>query len=96
MALLLRVTMALLMMTCGAVAAEHRSRAVTYEFQKANPCPSTGLATGACPGCVKDHINPLCNGGPDSVENMQWQTVADAKAKDRWERKICSSRAIAP
>jgi hypothetical protein len=25
--------------------------------------------------------------GPSS--NMQWQTVADAKAKDKWERKQC-------
>lgn len=24
-----------------------------------------------------------------SPANMQWQTVADAKAKDKWERKEC-------
>lgn len=24
---------------------------------------------------------PLACGGPDAVENMQWQSVADAKAK---------------
>lgn len=28
-------------------------------------------------------------GGLDSVENMQWQTVAEDKAKDKWERKGC-------
>jgi hypothetical protein len=26
----------------------------------------------------------------DSISNLQWQTVAAAKAKDRWERKGCS------
>lgn len=27
--------------------------------------------------------------GEDAPSNMQWQTVADAKAKDKWERKEC-------
>lgn len=70
-------------------ATEHRSREVTREFQYLHPCPSTGKPYGACPGFVKDHINPLCNGGPDAVSNMQWQTVEDAKIKDRWERRVC-------
>jgi hypothetical protein len=51
--------------------------------------PSTGLTTGACPGYVKDHIRALACGGPDSVENLQWQTTAEAKAKDKRERKSC-------
>ena len=37
------------------------------------------------PGWVIDHIIPLKEGGCDCPENMQWQTIADAKAKDRWE-----------
>jgi hypothetical protein len=32
---------------------------------------------------------PLACGGPDAVWNLQWQTIADAKAKDRWERRAC-------
>lgn len=54
-------------------------------FQRLHPCPSTGQISGACPGWVRDHVVPLCKGGPDTVENLQWQTVEDAKAKDKWE-----------
>jgi hypothetical protein len=41
---------------------------------------------------VKDHINPLCNGGADAIANMQWQTIEDSKVKDRWERSICRAK----
>jgi hypothetical protein len=37
------------------------------------------------PGYVVDHIVPLKRGGCDCPSNMQWQTVAEAKAKDKWE-----------
>jgi hypothetical protein len=67
-------------------------------FQGANPCPATGKATGPCPGAwsrgaerggyVIDHIVALKRGGPDTPENMQWQTVAYAKAKDRIESEL--------
>jgi hypothetical protein len=70
-------------------AREHRSREVTREFQREHPCPSTGRPSGACPGYRKDHIVPLGCGGPDAVSNLQWQTVAAAKAKDRWEVREC-------
>jgi hypothetical protein len=72
-----------------ASAREYRSTTVKHEFQRQHPCPSTGRTTGACPGYVKDHIRALECGGPDSVENLQWQTTAEAKAKDNWERKGC-------
>ena len=70
-------------------AREYRSREVTREFQREHPCPSTGRTSGACPGYRKDHIKALACGGPDAVWNLQWQTVAEARAKDRWERKTC-------
>jgi hypothetical protein len=73
-----------------ASAGEHPPRAVTREFQQEQPCPSTGLPSGACPGYRKDHVIPLVCGGPDSVSNMQSQTIAEARTKDAWERKACA------
>jgi hypothetical protein len=52
---------------------------------KSHPCPSTGKTNGACKGYVVDHIVPLKRGGADSPANMQWQTTAAAKAKDKIE-----------
>ena len=54
-------------------------------FRRSHPCPSTGKTSGACPGYVIDHIQPLKRAGADAPNNMQWQTVAAAKAKDRVE-----------
>jgi len=48
----------------------------------------TGYPNGR-PGYVVDHIIPLACGGADVPGNMQWQTVAAAKAKDKWERRKC-------
>ena len=67
----------------SALAREHRSHAVTREFQREHPCPSTGRTIGACPGYWKDHIVPLACGGPDTVANLQWQTIADAGLRTR-------------
>jgi hypothetical protein len=52
---------------------------------KSHPCPSTGKTYGACKGYVVDHIVPLKRGGADTPSNMQWQTTAAAKAKDKIE-----------
>lgn len=67
----------------------HRSHEVLTEFQKGHPCPSTGRTKGACPGYIKDHVIPLCAGGADAVENLQWQTKKDAAAKDKLEWAEC-------
>jgi hypothetical protein len=66
-----------------------RSAAEVAAFKRENPCPSTGKRRGACPGYVVDHVEPLCNGGRDHPSNMQWQTVAEAKEKDKEERRMC-------
>ena len=62
---------------------QHRSHAAIAEFKCQYPCPATGAPRGLCPGYVIDHVVPLCAGGPDAPANMQWQTVVDAKVKDR-------------
>jgi hypothetical protein len=40
---------------------------------------------------VIDHVKPLACGGADKPANMQWQTKAAAKAKDKTERKACAN-----
>jgi hypothetical protein len=60
-----------------------RSSSARREFMR-----ETGYAHGR-PGYVIDHIVPLACGGPDDRSNMQWQTIADAEAKDKWERIGC-------
>jgi hypothetical protein len=67
----------------------HRSAGGRHHFKQLHPCPATGRPTGRCPGYVIDHVKPLACGGADHPRNMQWQTVAEAKAKDRWERRAC-------
>jgi hypothetical protein len=61
----------------------HRSRAVKDEFLRQSGYPHGRK------GYVVDHIVPLACGGADSPSNMQWQTKADAKAKDKVERQGC-------
>ena len=66
-----------------------RSKTARAEFQRHYPCPATGKPRAACPGFVVDHVVPLCAGGADALNNMQWQTAADATVKDRAERAQC-------
>ena len=56
-----------------------RSEAAKREFMR-----TSGYPHGR-PGYVVDHIIALKHGGADEPSNMQWQTIADAKAKDKWE-----------
>lgn len=68
-----------------------RSQSAKVEFKRENPCPSSGAPKGPCKGYVIDHVVALACGGPDLPTNMQWQTIAEGKAKDRWERIGCGS-----
>lgn len=67
----------------------HRSERVRRNFQRLNPCPSTGRTAGACPGYVKDHVIPLCACGSDSVGNLQWSDRRESLEKDREELRLC-------
>lgn len=73
----------------NASAEYHRSYKAKSVFKHNHPCPSTGRTKGACPDYIIDHIDPLACGGADDPSNMQWQTKAEAKAKDKWERRNC-------
>jgi hypothetical protein len=75
-----------------AEAKTHRSAAARHAFQREHPCPLTGKTKGSCPGYIIDHVVPLCAGGEDKPINMQWQTVDEAKVKDRAERKQCKRK----
>jgi len=75
---------------CLTLATTKRSQQVTTEFKSHWKCPSTGVYGGKCPGFIMDHKIPLSCGGPDEWRNLQWQSVAEARAKDLWERKDCS------
>ncbi len=67
-----------------------RSATAKRQFEAAHPCPATGRTTAGCPGYIIDHKTALACGGADSPSNMQWQSVAAAKEKDRWERVGCA------
>jgi len=56
-----------------------RSSSAKHAFMR-----QTGYPMGR-PGYVVDHVIPLKRGGADAPSNMQWQTKAAAKAKDKWE-----------
>ncbi len=60
-------------------------------FRRANPCPATGLTSGPCPGYVIDYINPIACGGTNTLMNLQWDTVEQAKVLRKWERSGCKS-----
>jgi competence protein ComEA len=68
-----------------------RSEAVKNAFKYDHPCPANGNTKGPCPRFVIDHITPLDCGGADAPANLQWQTQAEGKAKDAWERRGCRS-----
>lgn len=62
-----------------------RNTAARNQFRLEEPSPATGSTSGPCPGYVVDHIRALKRGGEDTPANMQWQTTAQARAKDRAE-----------
>ena len=68
-----------------------RSQSAKVEFKQQHPCPANDSAKRLCKGYVIDHIVPIACHGADAPRNMQWQTAADANAKDKWERKGCGT-----
>lgn len=66
-----------------------RSLKAEVQFRLLHPCPSTNQMYGVCPGYVIDRVIPPVCGGAEDPSNMQWQTLAEARAKDKWERIGC-------
>ena len=62
-----------------------RSNSAVTAFKREQACPATGSVRGVCRGWVVDHVVPLKRCGADLPSNMQWQTLGEARAKDRWE-----------
>lgn len=56
-----------------------RSESAKHDFMKQSGYPKGRK------GYVVDHIKPLKEGGCDCPSNMQWQTIEEGKAKDKWE-----------
>lgn len=73
-----------------------RSRVLRAEFQRLEPCPSTGKIRGPCPGYQVDHIQPLCAGGIDKLDNLQWLAVDPHKEKTRRDVAACFGRVYRP
>jgi hypothetical protein len=63
-----------------------RSQSVKRQFDKLNGFPNGRQ------GYIADHECALECGGIDNVINMQYQTVAESKAKDKWERTIAGCK----
>ena len=59
-----------------------RSSRIKHQFDV-----SQGYPKGRT-GYVVDHVCALANGGKDEIGNMQYQTIADGKIKDRIENTI--------
>jgi hypothetical protein len=84
--------MFVLAVSTGIDAKQTRDSKQVAAFKRENPCPANGKRRGPCPDHVVDHIIPLCASGPDLPSNMQWQTRAAAKLKDREEKQQCAKK----
>lgn len=65
--------------------AGQRSAAEMLAFKRSVPCPATGKPELRCP----DHIEPLCAGGADKKENMQYLTIQEHRWKTRTDVRFC-------
>lgn len=93
---MIRAALLIVAFAFGAVDAAPRSRAIRAEFQRLHPCPVTQARRGPCRGYQVDHIQPLCAGGRDAVDNMQWLTVREHKRKTRKDVAACFGRVYRP
>lgn len=74
-----KIVVVLLTLVCFNAAADCRSAKVKHKFDALNGYPKGRK------GYVVDHVCSLYNGGLDIIENLQYQTIAEGKKKDRLE-----------
>lgn len=55
--------------------ASARNNEIRATFQRQVPCPSNQRSSGPCPGFEVAHVRPLCEGGSNTVGNLQWQAL---------------------
>lgn len=88
---LLASLLAMLLFGAAEPHAAERDAAAKAAFRRDNPCPANDHSRGPCPGWQVDHIQPLCAGGQDHPDNMQWLTIDQHRIKTRQDRKRCAS-----
>jgi hypothetical protein len=86
---MLMVSLAIGTAFAGSAPQSARSFKAEVLFRLTHPCPSTRQTRGECVGYVIDRIIPLACGGAEEPSNFQWQTISEAREKDRWERIGC-------
>lgn len=69
--------------------ADARDSSQVRKFRKTHICPSTENYSGPCVGFVVNHRRPLCLGGADLPENMEWQEYKESLKTDVLEREAC-------
>lgn len=84
------VTLALLAGCCSQP--QKRDPAMRASFMANNPCPINQAKRGPCPGYHVDHITPLCAGGADHPNNMQWLTIKAHQDKTRDDIRRCRNK----
>lgn len=78
-----------LLLTAPSDAAQ-RNQAVRAEFERLVPCPIEGPGTCARKGYEADHMEPICAGGKDVVENLQWLSKEQHQLKTKIDVLRCA------
>jgi hypothetical protein len=87
-----RIMLCVALAAMASASAADRSRTLRAEFQRLQPCPSTGAPRGPRSGYQVDHIEALVCGGQDELRNLQWLATGPHKEKTRVEVKLCRAR----
>ena len=85
----MKATLLVTLLLCLPAMAGQRSAAEVLAFKRAVPCPATGKPELRCPQHHVDHVTPLCAGGADTRENMQYLTIQEHRWKTRTDVRVC-------